>query len=35
VETPSGSLSGSCTAVPSNELACVPEGGPPGAGQRP
>ncbi len=27
VETPNGNLSGRCTAVPSNELACVPEGG--------
>ncbi len=35
VETPNGNLSGSCTAVPSSELACVPEGGPAGGGQRP
>ncbi len=35
VETPNGNLSGSCTAVPSSELACVPEGGPPNGGQRP
>lgn len=35
IETPNGNLTGSCTAVSSNELACVPEGGPPGGGQRP
>jgi len=35
LETPNGNLSGSCTAVPTNELACVPEGGPPIGGQRP
>ncbi len=35
VETPNGNLSGSCTAVPSGEMACVPEGSPPNGGQRP
>lgn len=35
VETPNGKLTGNCTAVPANELACVPEGGSPGGGQRP
>ncbi len=36
METPDGKRTGSCTAVPTNEeLACVPEGGPPGDGPRP
>jgi hypothetical protein len=30
---PQGTISGQCMIVPSNELACVPEGGPPPGGQ--
>jgi len=33
VNTPNGTLTGSCTTVPTGQLACVPTGGAPGGGQ--
>jgi hypothetical protein len=33
--TPNGTLAGSCSLVPTGDLACVPEGGPPGSNQQP
>ncbi len=35
IDTPQGTLGGSCATVPSGDLACVPEGGPRGGNQPP